>query len=105
MIARIPCAVRAESETEEAPGPPRARLTMPLGPLLGDAVGNSVMAPEVVMAPIFPAPCSVNHSSPVDADAIPNGKLLDVGIGNSVNTPAGVSRPILLLTYSVNQIF
>src|SRR6266568_3397609 len=66
------------------------------------AIGNSVIAPAVVIRPILFA-FSVNQSAPSEPAAIPYGSADTVGIGYSVNTPAVVTRPILLPADSVNQ--
>ena len=49
------------------------------GALLGLGIGYSVMAPAVVMLPIWPALDSVNHSAPSGPEVIPRGPLLGVG--------------------------
>src|SRR6516165_10680873 len=65
--------------------------------------GNMVMAPLVVMRPIWPAVFSVNHRLPSGPAVIPKGPLLAVGMGNSVMVPLVVMRPIWPMFWSVNH--
>ena len=74
-----------------------------LGSLLSAERGNSVMAPCMVMRPIFWLEDSVNQRFPSGPAVIPKGSLIGVGRGNSVMAPCGVTRPISL--FSVNQRF
>src|SRR6266567_3173634 len=78
---------------------------IPHGSLLAVGIGNSVMAPVVVMRPILlpPVPDSVNHRAPSGPDVMPKGSLPAVGRKNSVMVPAVVIRPILLPCTSVNH--
>src|SRR5581483_7845870 len=72
---------------------PSGPLTMPLGWLYW-VTGNSVIAPAVVMRPIFPSYPSVNHKAPSGPAAMP-GPAYAVGLLYELNTPAVVIRPIL----------
>src|SRR6266567_3085786 len=78
---------------------------IPHGSLLAVGIGNSVMAPVVVMRPILLLTLliSVNHRAPSGPTVIPRGPLLGVGTGNSVMLPVVVMRPILLPVSSVNH--
>src|SRR6188474_1124408 len=54
-------------------------------------IGNSVMAPAVVIRPILCPFSSVNQSAPSGPAVMPAGRLTGVGTGNSVTAaaPAG----------------
>ena len=55
--------------------PPSGPAAMPTGPLPAVGVGNSVIAPDIVIWPILLPLASVNHSAPSDPAAISAGKL------------------------------
>src|SRR6516162_6535781 len=63
--------------------------------------GNKVMAPLVVMRPIWPA--SVNHRLPSGPTVMKLGTVAPVGRGNSVMLPLVVMRPILPALCSANH--
>src|SRR3989442_3424932 len=78
---------------------------MPAGPLEGVGMENSLMAPDVVIRPIFPIP-SVNQRLPSGPAVIRSGEALAVGRGNSVIVvPGGVMRPMFSAKDSVNHKF
>src|SRR6266540_2629654 len=113
-----PILLGALSVNHRAPSGPAAMETGPHGPDLeqsgydaGSGIGNSVMAPEVVMRPILLAYCSVNHRAPSGPSTIPPGPERSPnvlhrwhgGIVNSVIEPDVVMCPILLPHSSVNH--
>src|SRR3954454_17047096 len=63
----------------------------------------SVIAPDVVILPIWFAIRSVNQRLPSAPTVIPYGWLSYVSVGNSVIVPLGVMRPIAPRSDSVNQ--
>jgi hypothetical protein len=64
---------------------------------------NSVIAPAVVMRPIFPELNSVNQSAPSDPSVIEKGPLFAVGVAYSVIPPDVVMRPIFDVPFSANH--
>src|SRR6266545_1542010 len=66
---------------------------MSKGRLSGNGIGNSVMAPAVVIRPILLPGPSVNHRLPSGPAAIPVGAL-PAGRANSETAPVAVTRPI-----------
>src|SRR3954454_23546574 len=65
----------------------------------------SVIAPDVVILPIWFAIRSVNQRLPSAPTVIPYGRLFCVSVGNSVIVPLGVMRPIAARSDSLNQRF
>src|SRR6266498_3502611 len=73
---------------------PSGPAPMSAGPLSTVGMGNSVMAPAVVIRPILLPPNSANQTAPSGPAVIPEGKLVAVGIGSSViaRPPATLAR-------------
>src|SRR5438552_18989470 len=78
---------------------------MVTGTTSGVGMGNSLIAPLLVVLPILSPSHSVNHRLPSGPDVMPVGKLTGVGTVNSVTCPWVVIRPILLACSSVNHRF
>src|ERR1700687_3074117 len=84
------------------PSAPTASLPIPEKDV-GKPVAISVMAPAVVMRPIFIAEDSANQSAPSGPTTMLVTPAAGVGTGNSAISPAVVNRPILFSAGSVNQ--
>src|SRR5207249_2283253 len=82
---------------------PSGPTVMIVGKLLAVGTGNSVIAPAVVMRPIWLPRRSLNQRLPSGPTVMPTSELLAVGTANSLTTPAVVIRPIWFPADSVNQ--
>ncbi len=73
------------------------------GALFPVSAGYTVTVPDVVIRPIPPADCSVNHRAPSDPAVMPMGMIELYPSEYSVTTPEVVIRAIALPFVSVNQ--
>src|SRR6516225_5505221 len=92
------------SQNQMLPSGPAA---MPIAPLWGVGISNSVTSPFVVIRPILFALHWVNQrapSVPTQMHRGPPGPISPcLGVGNSVTSPFVVILPIFSRLYSVNQ--